>query len=157
MEAFLIQREREADVVAAQLLLTRAYRRLELPKAQKIAIKKATKLVTEQTFLDIEYYDNHYRLAPAHYDAQAGQTRNAPLNLQTWSQVLDLAFLAKKLKQSCFALAHQAVYKVEYDTGLLPSVLAYLAEFEELDKHPAIALYYYFYQAQTTEQHEFHF
>ena len=157
MEKFLIQRERESQEVANQLLLTRAYRRLNLPKAQAKAIKKAKKILDAQPLLDLEHYENHYQLASAHYNAQAGQTRNAPLNLQEWSQALDLAFLAKKLKQSCFALAHQAVYRVEYDTGLLPAALDFLADFADLEKHPAIALYYYFYQAQTTERHEFYF
>ena len=157
MEAFLIHREREAEKVANQLLLTRAYRRLNLPKAQAKVLKNAKKILDAQPLLDIEQYENHYQLASAHYDAQAGQTRNAPLNLQEWSQALDLAFLAKKLKQSCFALAHQAVYRVEYDTGLLSAVLDFLENFSDLEKHPAIALYYYFYQAQTTAQHEFYF
>lgn len=157
MENFLIQREREAEHVANQLLLTRAYRRLNLPKSQAKVLKNAKKILETQPLLDIEQYENHYQLASAHYDAQAGQTRNAPLNLQEWSQALDLAFLAKKLKQSCFALAHQAVYRVEYDTGLLPAVLEFLESFADLEKHPAISLYYYFYQAQTTPQHEFYF
>ncbi len=157
MEDFLVWRERQQNEVEANLLLAKAYQRLNLGKLQSKALRKAEKSMLANSMQGIDIYENHYQLASVLYDTQAGQHRNSPLNLQEWSQALDLAFVAKKLRQSCFALAHQAVFRIEYDSGLLPSVLHYLAEFEELEQHPAIALYYYFYQAQTTEKADHYF
>lgn len=157
MEDFLVWQERKKNEMEAKLLLAKAYKRLNLSKLQSKALRKAEQSMHTESIRGIDIYENNYQLASAQYDAQVGQERNSPLNLQEWSQALDLAFLAKKLRQSCFALAHQAVYRIEYDTGLLPAVLNYLNDFKELEQHPAIALYYYFYQAQTTEEADFYF
>jgi hypothetical protein len=51
------------------------------------------------------------------------------------------------LIQDCLLLSHQAVYKKDYDTGLLDSILHYLSEKTELLTIPAIRIYYYCFLA----------
>ncbi|MEL6866956.1 MAG: hypothetical protein AAFP19_21200 [Bacteroidota bacterium] len=151
MEQYLIQQAWDKQKIEQQLLLSKIYRERQLTKGLRQTLQRTRRQAAAFPYRDILFYELRYQLESAHYDAQVGEERNAPLNLQEWSQALDMAYLAKKLKQSCFALAHQAVYKVEYDKGLLAPILSYLAHYPQLDEHPAIALYYYFYKAQTEQ------
>ena len=62
-------------------------------------------------------------------------------NLQKVSDTLDTAYLTLKLRQTCLSLSHQAVYKTDYQFGLLPALLAHI-ESQNLLDIPAIAVYY---------------
>ena len=70
------------------------------------------------------------------------------LQLEQVQENLDIAYLSSKLRQSCFSLAHQAIYKKEYSYGMLPEVLKYVEQKNYLDI-PAISVYYYYYRALT--------
>ncbi|MBK8565086.1 MAG: hypothetical protein IPN76_17550 [Saprospiraceae bacterium] len=143
-------KEAAADPVQWQLHLAAAYRRLGLEKATRHNLERATALHQRTGHHDLHFYEKNYLLEAETLAFSEGTKRTAPRNLQAVNHSLDLAFLAKKLRQSCVALSHGAVANVEYDTGLLNLVLGYLQAAPWLDAHPAIALYFYYYQAATT-------
>jgi hypothetical protein len=64
--------------------------------------------------------------------------------------------LAQKLRQVCFALSHQSVFKTDYSFGLLPALLQELA-LEKYEHIPIIAIYYRCYLALTDAVQETHF
>jgi tetratricopeptide (TPR) repeat protein len=57
---------------------------------------------------------------------------------------MDKAFIARKLRLACLALSHQAVFKTEYQLGLLDAVLKYL-ETSDLEETPTVGLYFHCY------------
>jgi len=72
---------------------------------------------------------------------------------------MDLGFIAKKLRHVCLVLSHQAVFKRNYNFGLLDQILPYV-ERENLTRHPAIGLYYHagrFLSDPAAEDHFFAF
>ncbi|MBI1227939.1 MAG: hypothetical protein GC192_22095 [Bacteroidetes bacterium] len=150
IEGYLTIKEATADPVQSQLHLAAAYRRLGLEKTTRRSLDRAAELHQLADHHDLHFYEKNYLLEAETLAFSEGNKRTAPRNLQAVNHSLDLAFLAKKLRQSCIALSHGAVANVEYDTGLLPLVLDYLENADWLDAHPAISLYFYYYQAATT-------
>ena len=60
-------------------------------------------------------------------------------------------FIIQKLAQSCLTVSHQNVYKADYNTGILPKVLAYVEQ-NNLLEIPAINLYYQGYKFLTEDE-----
>ncbi|MDV7399636.1 hypothetical protein RZS08_49940, partial [Arthrospira platensis SPKY1] len=90
------------------------------------------------------------------YNYLSGLRRTVPLNLQKVSDTLDTHFISTKLRQACLMLAHQNVFKVEYDIGLLDQVLAFVETKKPFDV-PAIAIYYHSYKSLKERDNESHF
>jgi hypothetical protein len=101
-------------------------------------------------FRDFDYYEMTFKVEQEEYLFAGDSQRNAPRNLQELSDMLDVQYIAAKLKQSCLLMAHQTVYKIGYNTGLLDKTLEYVEERPALLEHRAIALYFYYYKAVTT-------
>ncbi len=151
IERFLTVMEATTDPVQNQLHLTAAYRKLGLEKHTRRALERAVAMQDRNAHTGADFYEKNYLLESEAYFYAEGMKRTAPRNLQQVNQSLDLSFLAKKLKESCLALSHGAVANVAYDTGLLELILGYLENAPWLDQHPAIALYFYYYRAATSE------
>ena len=151
IERYLTVQEATADPVQNQLHLTAAYRKLGLEKHTRRALERAVVLQGRNAHTGGDFYEKNYLLETEAYFYAEGMKRTAPRNLQQVNQSLDLSFLAKKLKESCLALSHGAVANIAYDTGLLELILGYLENALWLDEHPAIALYFYYYRAATSE------
>ncbi len=149
IERFLICEEATADAVAAELHLAKAYRQMGLEKMTRRSMARARTLHERTALHDAVFYERGYLLEAEELEFTQTHKRTAARNLQQVNHALDLSYLAKKLRQSCTALVHGAVANVEYDSGLLDLVLGYLESAPWLDEHPAIALYFYFYQAAT--------
>lgn len=150
IERFLICEEATADVVAAELHLAKAYRQMGLEKLTRRSVERARVHHERAGLHDADFYERGYQLEAEELEFSQTQKRTAARNLQQVNHTLDLSYLARKLRHSCTALVHGAVANVEYDSGLLELVLGYLEHAPWLDEHPAIALYFYFYQAAHT-------
>lgn len=150
VEKFLTQTERMADGRQNDIALAAAYRKLGLEKHARQALEAAAAAQKNEQGRDFQHYETQYLLEAEALAFSESASRTAPRNLQAVNHSLDLAYLANKLRQSCVALSHQAVANVEYDLGLLGLVLGYLDGNELAEQHPAIGLYFYFYQAATT-------
>jgi hypothetical protein len=149
IERFFIHEEATADGVRAELHLAKAYRQMGLEKMTRRSLARARQLHERTALHDAGFYERSYHLEAEELEFSQTRKRTAERNLQQVNHALDLSYLARKLRQSCTALVHGAVANVEYDSGLLDLVLVHLEQAPWLDEHPAISLYFYFYQAAT--------
>jgi hypothetical protein len=157
IEEFLTTEEAMKDELVNHLKLARVYRRMRLPKHFKQELRKARKMHQKSPLRDFEHYEVGFQIEQEEYIFTGHTERSAPRNLQALSDMLDIQYIAAKLKQSCLLLAHQTMYKISYETGLLAPLLHYVSQNEALLEEPAIALYYFYYQAVTTAEGEAYF
>ncbi|MEO6036937.1 MAG: hypothetical protein ABIQ93_00905 [Saprospiraceae bacterium] len=80
--------------------------------------------MAEQPWRNADFYEEHYRQSLERHRFELDVPAPAYLDLQALSHDLDQAFLARKLWQSCFMLAHQTAANTAYDFGLLEAALA---------------------------------
>jgi hypothetical protein len=140
LERFLALRELEGDAFLPGRLLLQAYRRRKLPRHFAHALHRAKKHLDHQPWRHPEYLLAQYDLEQEHYQLQSAEGRTREFNLQEQEIQLTGAFLAMKLRQACFLLAHQAVFNTPYQVELEEELLALAARppYAEL---PAIAVY----------------
>lgn len=142
LEHFWAYREHFPDAGSDKISIAAAYRKRNLSKQFLIALREARVHLERQTQRPADYYHNLNLLAWEQYQFDAADKRTASHNLQENTDLMDLAFMARKLRLACAVRSHQAVYKTEYDLGLLPEIMAH-AETRGLLDLPAIGLYYY--------------
>ena len=156
MEDFLVYQDLLEDEVRSKVVLAKVYRQRQLGKSFKRTMQAARKLQEQQSLRNRHYLQNEYDLQYEEYSYLSGLRRTVPLNLQEVSNSMDVAYLANKLRQSCLMLAHQTVFKTEYEIGLLEEVFKFVENKHYLDV-PAIAIYYYAYKATKERDNEEYF
>ena len=139
-----------------QTRLAEAYRRRNLTDQFQRTLVNVKKTHADSPFRHADHYWEGYEIQSQEYLFTATTRRATDLNLQDLGDQLDLAFLALKLRQSCVSVSHQAVFKTDYDMGLLPEVIDYI-ERENLLELPAIGVYYHCYKALTQPAETTHF
>lgn len=154
IEEYLIYSDLREDEVRSKMALAGVYRKKNMSKAYQKIIKSIADLQENQNLRNEHFLRNEYLIQKEQYLYFEKQKRNIKMNLQELSNALDITFFADKLKLSCLMLAHQRVYKAEYNPGLLDEVLNYVEENKILDI-PAIAVYYYGYKALTSQDKSF--
>lgn len=155
LEAFLLHQEIIDNDIQAKTILARIYRKRKLDKPFLKQMRINERLLEQQEIRNGEFLRNQYQLAEEGY-LYFSNIQRTNLNLQETSNALDETYIADKLRQSCLMLAHQTVYKIDYNIGLLHEVLSYVEENNLLDI-PAIAMYYYTYKTITDKQDDNHF
>jgi hypothetical protein len=153
LERFLVLRELESDAFLPERLLLQAYRRRKLPRHFAHALHRARKHLARQPRRHPEYLLADYALGQEHYQMESAEGRTRELNLQEQETQLTCAFLAMKLRQACFLLAHQAVFNTPYQVELEAELLA-LAARPPYSGLPAIALYRDGYRALRSPEDE---
>ncbi len=149
IEDYLAYKQAQRRPIYRQLNLAEAYRERGLEKHFRRALAEGQQQL-EKMHLDRDYLYAQYLLEFERYAFADSRQRTTTNNLQELSRRLDVFITASKLKQSCMLLAHQAVYKVDYDYSFLPQMLDYLSESNYLEE-PAIAVYYHYYRAATED------
>ncbi|HFA51646.1 MAG TPA: hypothetical protein ENJ95_21745 [Bacteroidetes bacterium] len=147
VESFLVYDELLKDRVRSRTILAKVYRQRQLPKLFKKTMDAGQKMQEKQPLRNHQYYEHEFALQFEQYTYLSGLGRNVPNNLQKVSDASDKAYLANKLQLSCFMIAHQAVFKADYDMGMLQEVLGYIATNNSLLEIPAIAVYYFGFKA----------
>lgn len=125
--------------------LAEAYRKRGLEKHFRQSLHAARGGWAEQPFRHAEYYDAQAAIEYELYQHLSVGRRTEALNWQELSDQTDTAFIARKLRQACFALSHQVVFKTEYRFGLLDMVLEHVRGSTALQAIPAVGLYYFCY------------
>lgn len=145
VEEFFAWNEWRQDEHNFNLQLVRAYRhhRLEGP-FEGIYEKTRQEMETDHR-QDLTRLWQQYHLELERFNQARTIGGKQDFQLQLLSDTLDVAFIAEKLRTACILLSNQAVVKTNYDTGLLPQVLAFLENHPCLDI-PAIAVYYHAYR-----------
>lgn len=156
IEDYLVFEDISKDKVQYQLSLSRIYRERKLEKAHRQAFRTGKETLEQQPLRD-NYFLRHKFLYEQDYGQLTNIAQNAAANLQETANALEKWFLAEKLHISYAMLAHRSVYKTaNYQDGMLGEVLAYCEQGNTLDE-PAIAVYYYAYQALTNPSEESYF
>jgi hypothetical protein len=153
IEEYLVFVDVANDKVQYQLALSRIYRERKLEKAHKQAYRIGRESLEHQPLRDNYYLRNQF-LFEQDYSQLTNLVQNASANLQETADALEKWFLAEKLHIAYAMLAHRSVYKTaSYDDGMLSGILKYCEE-KTLLEEPAIAVYYYAYQALTNPTEE---
>jgi hypothetical protein len=150
VEEFLIYQELREDQVRSKLALATVYRKRKLEKGFQKTMKSAESEQEEFPHRNEAFFHNAYLLHQEKYYFQSEKQRMIETNLQDVSDSLDIMFLVDKLRQACLMIAHQKVFKTEFEIGLLDEVLAYVERQNVLDT-PAIATYYYAYKTSVEQ------
>ena len=147
IERFLVEKTTPLSAVEQKIHLAKTYRERGMERHFKHAMQAARRML-DRLPENQQYYHSRHLFELEKYEYGKSFKRAADYDLHALGQAYDVQFMANKLKQSCLQLSHQAVIRVDYDAGLLPSVLAFLESSEYLDI-PAIAIYFYTYRALT--------
>ena len=154
IEDFLAHEAFTNNAIKSRITLAQVYRKRNLGVLYNKTIKTAQKAHEKYPYRDETYFKNESAIERERYEyIEGSQQRSAEMNLQETSDKFDRAFITSKLKQACLMLAHQKVYKVEYEIGILPGILQYILDKNLLDI-PAISVYYYIYKLSVSETDE---
>ncbi len=135
-----------ADPVETQHVLARSLRRRHLNDASDKALKTGLEKHLETDKRDVVFWEEKFRLALEQYQNESAQLRAGSPFVQTFSEALDHAFMARKLWQACSMWSHQSVSNTAYDFGLLDEIMRHLEQ-RGVPPEPAIAVYYHYLRA----------
>lgn len=145
IESHLVCKRIQANDSIYQLELLRHYKEENLKSHYESQLKKSVKLFEKNPIKDSFYHDQLGYLEEEVSNYLLSKKRNQPLNLQRSLDQTDVAFIIKKLKIACSALAHKSVYSIDYNMGMLDAVLKQLKKID-VSAHPAIEMYYTSYK-----------
>ncbi|MBK9337781.1 MAG: hypothetical protein IPM98_14980 [Lewinellaceae bacterium] len=145
IEHFLVYSEKFERTGDYHIRLAEAYRKRGLEKHFRQSLHAARSDWARQPFRHAEYFDAQVAIEYELYQHQTAGRRTEALNWQELSDQTDTAFIARKLRQACFALSHQIVYSTDYNFGLLDAVLGHVRDSESLQSIPSVGLYYFCY------------
>lgn len=141
---WLAYKELESNEGEFQVLLVRALRKRNLKRHVASEVTATRKLLEQDTRRDHQYLDCLDRLQAEVYEQELLQSRHAGTLFGSWAEATTQHFVAVKLRQSCTALAHRALLKVEFQADLTEEVLEFAARHECFGQ-PAIRVYFALY------------
>lgn len=160
LEKYLAYNEKFQDEGRAKIRLAAAYRKRNLSKHFNIALREARQSREAQAWRHADYFHDLNLIEWERYQFDSLTLRTEEFNLQATSDLMDTAFVARKLRLACVIASHKTVFKAEYSIGLLEAILTHV-EAQNWMNTPAVGLYYYCYKFQTdwngTEQYFEHF
>lgn len=146
VEQYLVIKKMESDELYQVIALSQTYRSRELKKHYLHHRAASYRILQDQTVQNADYFAGKYAIEMENYHFESGLQRSKVLNLQQISDTIDTAFLTFKLRQTCLMMAHQSVFKTEYQFGLLDALLPEITMKNRLDT-PAISVYYYCFKS----------
>jgi hypothetical protein len=146
LEQYFQYEQQQQKEIENLLVLAQSYRQRKLTRHFNRCIKRIERALENASIRNADYYAHRYHYQETTYKQLSTQKRAGALNLQQTNRELDIFYSASKLRQACLTLSHQAVYREEYDLGLLDEVVRFTSQPEWLAV-PAIAIYYYCYLA----------
>jgi len=157
VQHYLAYREWNENVLSKKILLLRALRGRNLRHHFDHALKAAHEKADQNEPQSADYQFSYSSLLSEIYHHNAVKERFADTNLQAISDHIDLGYYIMKLRLACLAISHQAVYKADYDLGLLPEILAAISK-KGMTQHPVVAAYFHcYFMLQHSEQESQHF
>ncbi|MBK8427423.1 MAG: hypothetical protein IPL27_16265 [Lewinellaceae bacterium] len=156
LEKYWMYREKFEDTERAKIRLAGLYRKRNLPKHFLITLREARRSRERRPWRHADYYHDLNLIEWEQYQYDTTARRTESLNLQATSDMMDTAFIARKLRLACLARSHQAVFRTDYQMGLLEAVLQHV-ETTGLVQIPAIGLYFHCYHFLNDAQATAHF
>ncbi|MEI6411853.1 MAG: hypothetical protein WCR52_20850 [Bacteroidota bacterium] len=154
LEHYLAYQEKFADLESVKISQAAVYRKRNLPKHFQISLREARKALERRPMRHAVYFEQLQEIEWEQFQFDSASRRAETFNLQESSDLMDAAFLVRKLQLACLAISHQTMFKTEYRIGLLPAVLEAA---EQQSAQPAIALYYHCYRFLTDAEPFAHF
>ncbi|NUO03322.1 MAG: hypothetical protein HUU01_22150 [Saprospiraceae bacterium] len=142
-QRYLANSEWQLEALPEKVMLMRALRRRNLAHHFEHTLKGLAEGVGSPQ-QSADYQINSAALLSEIYHHNVVKERIGEMNLQAISDHIDRGFYIMKLRIACLALSHQAVYKADYDLGLLPEILTDINQ-KNRTTHPAVAAYYHCY------------
>lgn len=105
-------------------------------------LKESKKILDKQPLRNAEYWLRAYRYQEEVYRQAFSRRPEQNENFALFSETVDRAFLALKLRQNMWLLNHEQLYKWGYQPTKLDEFVDQLKE-ESLASEPALLLYYY--------------
>ncbi len=155
IEKYLAYKRLFDDDIRVKIQLAEVFRERDLARHFKKTIREAEKKLDTPALRNADYYEQRFALEFEKYNASSIQ-RMTSHNFQSISENLDWSYIIKKLQQVCFTIAHQTVYRIDYELGMFREVLNYI-ERNHLTEHPTIAAYWYCYYALSDPEREDNF
>jgi len=156
LEQFLWQRELEHHPQHTRHLLLTAFRRRGLERHFTKAYRKQARTLDQENMQHPEQHLAQYWLERELFQQQSQGERTREHNLQAMEDALTIAFLSMKLRQACWLLAHEAVYKASYQVALEEVILETASQPPYLEK-AAIAVYLHCYRMLKSPEESRHF
>ncbi len=142
VEAYFMQKNFRANPVRGQIHLAAELRSRGLDGFFAKKQAETEQRLATAPHRNADHLADLYSMKLESFLAAAAQKRTGALPLQEVNDTFEEAFLAQKLRQACVALSHQAVFRTDYDFGMLPEALAYV-ERRGLTDRVAIGVYYH--------------
>ena len=156
VERYLATSIIQVDDTERSLLLLRWYRQRNREKHFRKTAERIQKLQANQPLRNPDYFDDQLRFQSETAMFQTANRRAGDLNLQEIGDTMDILYLSRKLRHACTQLSHRAVFKTDYDFGLLNAWVHSLENSPTL-KIPAVSLYYYCYLFLTEKDNQKYF
>ncbi len=156
LEKYWMYCEKFDDPERAKIRLAATYRKRNLPKHFRITLREARQSRENRPWRHSDYYHDLNLIEWEQYQYDTVARRTESLNLQATSDLMDTAFIARKLRLACLARSHQAVYKADYQMGLLEAALRHVETVGWVEI-PAIGLYFHCYHFLNDSQASAHF
>lgn len=156
VEGYLTSAIIQGDETEKNLLLLRWYRQRNREKHFRKTAQRIEKIQARQPLRNPDYYDDQLRLQSESAMFETTNRRAGGLHLQEIGDTMDILYLSRKLRHACTQLSHRAVFKTDYDFGLLNAWVHSLENSPTL-KVPAVSLYYYCYLFLTEKENQEYF
>ncbi len=141
---FLVLDQLDREKGQKALLMAQALRRRALDRQARNVLQQAgAKLGISAPHGDPEVQERRFQIQAEVLQHDRSSTRTRDLNLQQLSDHLEKSFVLRKLKLACELLSHQAVFRADYNFGLLDAVLERVRQAPELTAAPEVSLYYH--------------
>jgi len=147
-----LHKHKEDELIA----LCTALRERQFFKQFETTLNKVVALQQQSTTRDSDYHYRNYRLEQERYYASTQRGRALETNLIAVTHSLDISYFTNRLRQSCYMLSHQSMYKTEYDFTLVAHILEEVKR-KNLLHIPAISIYYHCYLALVNPDEVHHF
>ena len=126
IENFLICQKTFEQTIHNKIQLSQIYRQRNLPKHFQKTIRTANELLEKDELRHADYYQHRFEQLVEQLEFASANNKVREYDLQEIANTFDVSFIIKKLNQTCLLFSHQAIYKKQYDLGLIPKVIEYI-------------------------------
>lgn len=156
IEHFLAYQEVFENELETKLHLANNYLKRDLPDLFQRTLKQLEINLEKHPLRNVHYYNTLSELQMKQFQFEAAQKQSYQVQLQEFSDTIDITYLTQKLRQTCLITSHQSIYKSEYQIGFLNEVIQFV-EAQGYLEIPAIDIYYQCYFMLIEPETEAHF
>jgi hypothetical protein len=154
--AFAVPHFIQAQNIDNQIWKYHFYAQKQLSEHQLDVHENILKILAKRSFpLSVEQLRHEYEYEQINYKQKSITQRTNTEALQSFSDSLEVCFIAERLQQACSILSVQNLSPNQIKPNLLEHILDFLpTQRPEWLEIPAIGLYYYFYKSASETQPE---